>query len=195
MRIPDWLLKRLQDWAAGVMERRKPDFLIGPDKADPYMERWWIVPRNRVANIYLHRVRKSDDDRALHDHPWVNASVILETGYVEMLPVEQTPEGRALGPFRHALRPPGAVVARGPRAAHRLVTIADFERRHAPLAEFPARPAVTLFLTGPKLRTWGFWCERWIGGKFFGTPVPRFVPWQKFVNPADPGRPGPGCGD
>ena len=33
---------------------RKPDFVIGGHD-DPYMLRWWIIPRNRFFNIYLHK--------------------------------------------------------------------------------------------------------------------------------------------
>jgi len=32
---------------------RKPDFVIGRAGA-PYLERWWVIPRNRWFNIYLH---------------------------------------------------------------------------------------------------------------------------------------------
>ena len=35
-----------------------------------YLSRWHIIPRNRYFNIYLHKFVGSDDDRALHDHPW-----------------------------------------------------------------------------------------------------------------------------
>ena len=45
---------------------RAPDFVIGAD----YLRRWWVIPRNDSQNVYLHDIRKSDDDRALHDHPW-----------------------------------------------------------------------------------------------------------------------------
>lgn len=189
-RLPGFLLRRLQRWADRVMDSRPPDFVIdAPGR--PYLERWFAIPRNRLFNIYLHRVLRSDDDRALHDHPWVNASVILRTGYFELLPLEQTPEGRSLGPFRMIRRRVGEIVLRGPRTAHRLVTRSDcddFYRRW--------RPAETLFLTGPKLRTWGFWCtgrDR-LGAREEGDAWPRFVPWKDFVDPSDPGRPGPGCG-
>ena len=58
----------LQEWAATVMASRRPDFIIGPED-NPYMRRWFIVPRNPYQNIYLHEVLRSDDDRAGHDHP------------------------------------------------------------------------------------------------------------------------------
>ena len=52
----------------GSLHRRPPDFVIGG--ADrPYMRRWYLVPKNTQLNVYLHHFRRSDDDRALHDHP------------------------------------------------------------------------------------------------------------------------------
>ena len=48
---------------------REPDFIIGGHEA-PYLRRHWLIPRNRFFNIYVHEFLRSDDDRALHDHPW-----------------------------------------------------------------------------------------------------------------------------
>ena len=45
------------------------------------------------------------------------------------------------------------------------------------------RPFMTLFITGPKIRDWGFWCDK-------GT---RFVPWEKFTKNGVPGERGSGC--
>ena len=42
---------------------RAPDFVIGPID-NPYMLRWWLLPRNEVFNVYYHVIRHSDDDRA-----------------------------------------------------------------------------------------------------------------------------------
>ena len=52
-------------------------------KENPYLLRWWVIPRNRFFNVYLHKFLRDDDDRALHDHPWLSLSVILKGGYVE----------------------------------------------------------------------------------------------------------------
>ncbi len=69
-------------WFEKLAASRPPDFIIG-GKNDPYVRRWWIIPRNRFFNIYLHQFLHSDDDRALHDHPWVNFSYLLRGGYLE----------------------------------------------------------------------------------------------------------------
>lgn len=147
-----------------------PDFIIGSE-ADPYMWRWWILPRNTLFNIYLHRILRSDDDRALHDHPWINASVVLSGGYWEVLP-ELTPERTfPVPPQRKAWRKPGSIVLRWPTAAHRLEVV-------------DGGPATwSLFITGPKVREWGFWCPR------------GWKKWTDFVAPDNTGAIGPGCGD
>lgn len=75
MNIKDRIIERIA--------RRPPDFVIGGHER-PYLLRWWVIPRNPVFNIYLHQFRRSDDDRALHDHPWLfNASWLLSGEYVE----------------------------------------------------------------------------------------------------------------
>lgn len=127
----------LQVWAEGVMADRPPDFVIGPPE-NPYMRRWFIVPRNPFANLYLHEIVRSDDDRALHDHPWPSRSLIIAGGYFEHLP--------ALGmeTTRH-WRGPGWVGDRTAEQAHRLEVL-EGER------------AITLFFTGEKTREWGFHC-------------------------------------
>ena len=72
------------EWAENIM-RREPDFTIGP-LDNPYMRRWFVVPRNEFSNLYLHEILRSDDDRALHDHPWPSRSFIIDGGYFEHLP-------------------------------------------------------------------------------------------------------------
>ena len=147
-------LEDLQAWAREVMASREPDFVIG----DNYLRRWWIVPRNDGCNVYLHEINKSDDDRALHDHPWANTSMLLFGSYVE-----HTPDGRFV-------RTADDVVAREAEAAHRLEVI-------------PGEAAISLFITGPKVRDWGFHCPN------------GWVPWADFVDDRDKGQIGKGCGE
>lgn len=111
---------------------RAPDFIIGPHDA-PYLRRWWVIPRNRFFNIYLHQILKSDDDRALHDHPWVNVSILLRGSYREV-----TPRGEFV-------RKAGSLVFRRAKASHRLVVDSG-------------KCVWTLFVTGPVIREWGFHC-------------------------------------
>jgi hypothetical protein len=165
MRVPPPLLERLQAWSRRLRRSRQPDFLIG-DPAEPYLRRWWVIPRNRWFNIYLHEVLKSDDDRALHDHPWLNCSLILIGGYFE--------HGiRAGGVHERKWRGEGSVTLRSARAAHRLEVPRSAGTR-----------TVTLFITGPIIRHWGFHC-----------PTAGWRHWKDFTGPVPKGQVGRGCGE
>lgn len=116
---------------------RKPNLVIGGDE-NPYLRRWFVIPRNPVFNIYLHEIVRSDEDRALHCHPWFNLSILLEGQYVEHTI-------RAGGINRRITRRAGQWKFRTPWGAHRL----EIE---------PGTICRTLFLTGPRQREWGFHC-------------------------------------
>lgn len=125
---------------------RQPDVLIGVN----YLARWWLIKNVRDQdtgdqfslkkyhrtskwfNSYLHCVRSNDDDRALHDHPWLNISIIISGTYREVLA------------DRTRLRKPGDIVFRFGSTAHRLEVVEG--------------PVWSLFITGPKYREWGFRC-------------------------------------
>ena len=51
-----------RDWFKTLISG-KPHFVIG-GADDPYMLRWYLIPRNRRFNIYLHKFLRDDDDRA-----------------------------------------------------------------------------------------------------------------------------------
>ena len=131
----------LQRLAARVM-RRPANFVIG-EHDQPYLVRWWVIPRNRFFNVYLHQFYRSDDDRALHDHPWWNVSLVLVGEYIEH---------RILAGGIHTMtrRKAGSLVARMARTAHRIELLPD-------------STCTTLFLAGPRVRDWGFHCLRgWV---------------------------------
>ncbi len=136
---------------------RDPDMLIGPPD-DPYMLRWWLIPRNPEFNVYYHRILHDDDDRALHDHPWPSFSVLVRGALREVLQ----------GSVR-TIRA-GGCVYRGPHLAHRLELI-------------DGEPAETLFITGLRVREWGFHCPK------------GWVYWRDFVDGDNPGDIGRGCGE
>jgi hypothetical protein len=128
---------------------RAPDFIIGPAD-DAYLLRWYVIPRNRWFNIYLHHFKRSDDDRALHDHPWINMSILLTGSYLEHMP-------GGVVKLRHPWRPWAfwRLPMRRATAAHRVELI-------------DGNPVWTLFLTGPKIREWGFLCPQgWIHWTLF----------------------------
>lgn len=135
---------------------RDPDQVIGGHE-DPYLQRWHVIPRNCFFNIYLHLFLRSDDDRALHSHPWLfNFSWLLEGTYFEHLP-----GGKGV------LREAGAKKFRWGPAFHRI--------------ELVDGACWTLFITGPRVRPWGFMCPQ------------GFVHWRDFTSPHDSGVTGKGC--
>lgn len=143
---------------------RAPDFVIWDTAASkeegqvPYLLRWYLIPRNRFLNVYLHCFLRSDKD-VPHDHPWASLSVMLE----------------------------GVAVERRPGKEDRDIVAGDWVYRRASFAHqivVPDQSGVwTLFMTGPKVRDWGFLCPK------------RWVPWQEFVSDHDKGLPGAGCGE
>jgi len=128
---------------------RPPDVTIG-DPTDPYLRRWWVIPRNPVFNIYLHQFLKSDTDEALHDHPWWNISFLLKGEYLEVVPRFTIHPYRASNALKAILRRPGNPVFRRATAAHRVLL----------LGEPKPCPVWSLFVTGPVVREWGFHCPQ-----------------------------------
>lgn len=126
----------LSAWAERyIADHQRPDFHTGPEDGHQ-LQRWWIVPRNPFRNVYLHRFLRSDDARAIHDHPWDNESFILSGCYIEHMA-----DGSTLTRFT------GDIVSRKAIEAHR-VELIDNE------------PVTTLFTTGPVIRNWGFYCPQ-----------------------------------
>jgi hypothetical protein len=156
--------------------RRAPDLEIG-GHGNPYLRRWFVIPRNRLCNIYLHQFLRDDDDRALHDHPWgSNCSVLLDGRYIEVLFRREPVHGDPLPPQTRVVRRPGWLVFRRAATAHRVELFRDAEGR--------PMPVWSLFLTGPMLRSWGFWC-----------PAGRWVHWRSFTAGPRGEVVGAGCGD
>lgn len=108
--------------------KRPPDKTIGIN----YLQRWHVIERNKKANIYLHHYTGSDDPRALHDHPWWSLSILIRGELIE-----HNLNGKRIIPR-------WLPVIRSAKFAHRL--------------ELVTEDALTLFITGPVIREWGFHC-------------------------------------
>lgn len=146
--------QHIKKWLTGWL-KGGPHFIVGPHD-NPYLHRWYLLPRNPILNIYLHRFLRDDEDRARHDHPWPSVSILLRGRYVE-----ETPKGKRLFCA-------GSVVLRRSTHTHRI--------------ELPeGKHAWTLFITGPRLREWGFHCPR------------GWVHWREFTAPTNYGQTGKGC--
>ncbi len=97
----------------------------------PYLKRWvfWFG-----GTLRIHHFLASDEDRAVHDHPWWFVTFPL-TGYAEYIREGGVEVRRAVKPWRPHLR--GATF-----------------RHRVELLKFPTW---TVVLTGRKSREWGFW--------------------------------------
>ena len=147
--------------------RRGPDFVIG-GADDPYLRRWWVTPWSgkyrtdnggtdtwwkaivrRLPGVYLHEFLRDDDDRALHDHPWANVSILLRGQYVEHTIAAGGVETSTL------IQAPAVRVRWTGRIAHRIALV-------------DAVPCWSLFITGWRYRDSGFHCRKgWVFWKDF----------------------------
>ncbi len=103
--------------------------VIGPEN-NPYLTRY-IVVRFDSWGIYLHKLWRSDYERALHDHPWPFVSLLIRRGYSEV-----TEQGTKFHPVGSVLRRPA-------------------EWRHRVIIH--GKPAWSLVFVGRRIRKWGFW--------------------------------------
>ena len=180
-RVPAWLHRKLlRDWERVTASRTHNVRIPTDPKIPAYMLRWWKIRRNAFFNTYYHLVKRSDDDTALHDHPWWNFSIVLEGGYFE----HRILEG---GVNTKIWYPAGSVLFRRRGAyAHRLELVS----RSVPVvkshgvdpvtgdlvftgSEMQELPVKTIFVTGPVLRRWGFHHpEQWVDA----------YDWDEFLN-------------
>ncbi|MGH8075605.1 MAG: hypothetical protein ACREO4_16265 [Lysobacter sp.] len=166
-RLAAWLFIYLFNTVAMA---RAPDFIVGADSPDgAYLNRWWLIPRNRVFNVYLHEFLRDDDDRALHDHPWAWCSFLLHGEYIE----HTIADG---GIHRRQVRQAGSLKVSGPRRAHR-IELFDFGME----AQQGKERCWTIFITGPRMRRWGFHCPK------------GWVDFARFTKPGATGEMGAGC--
>jgi hypothetical protein len=121
---------------------------------DDYMDRWWLIGDEEdkgTTRVRVHHILRSDDDRALHDHPWDYTTVILLGGYWEhtvgtiedYLNDQDAYMGDDGSVYLRRWHGPGSVIRRKAEDRHRL--------------ELPdGQTAWTLFTMSPKRREWGF---------------------------------------
>ena len=108
---------------------------------DPYLLRWYLLRTKPVA-IYIHKFVRSDEDRALHDHPWDFIVIPIWQGYYEF-----SDKGKVrVWPLWSC--------------AHRYSTY----RHRVELVQ--GKPAWSIFIRFERNREWGFWPEGgWIHWK------------------------------
>lgn len=132
-RLPPFLLEALAEPLFQGVALTEPSQVLH-NGVDVYMRRWYIERSKQEGNVHLHETLRSDYDAEHHDHPWDNMSIWLRgTGREEIV----TGDGSTV----ILERPPGTVVFRNAQDRHRILI---------------EEPTWTLFLTGPKIREWGF---------------------------------------
>lgn len=166
MRIPKFILRRLQRWASAYMQNRPFDKLIRHVDGSPHFYRWyiWGAPKAPTDQHYSHNadvpfylylhVFVTDDEPDPHDHPRHNISLVLGAidkfsligkisnglGYCEWI------KGRLWW------RPAGTLIFRHAATPHRVILPKE------------APGVVSLFFGWRKVREWGFICPggRWV---------------------------------
>lgn len=150
--------------------------VIGPDR-NPYMVRYILFRWAQLPRVYVHKFLRSDDERALHNHPWWFLSLVLRGSYLEYNDTPPNPKVRKR--FSVGYRPLST--------RHRVALPNGFN----PDGSYGPQPCWTLVVTGPDVRGWGFWCreklDEWSARSYaeldqvgVQSHVDRFVPWREF---------------
>lgn len=173
MRVPSMILTPLRDRLLRIPQEREPDEIIGPgyrsrlrdgphrNVPNLFLKRWLLKPKDDWHNRYLHCFTRDDEDRALHDHPWWNLSILLDGSYYE--------HTIAKGGVHHReLLTAGDMKLRAPWDAHRVECLKEYDSLQ-PGTTLKPLPCWSLFLTGPVQHGWGFHCPgEWKDHKSFG---------------------------
>ena len=127
----------------------------------PLLTRYHLIA-TRAFGIYVHHLHVSDEDRALHDHPWSFVTVLLSSGYFEWTPTTAPRRTSARTDLRlvgyqvfcRSWYPRFSVLYRPAEWAHRLELV---------------RPTWTLVFRWRVRRAWGFFSPRgWLPWRAYG---------------------------
>jgi hypothetical protein len=142
-----------------VLHDVKPRIITGGDVYDQYLSRYYIIGAPKMADgsspydlygnpkraavfpdygfgLYVHKFHRSDNDRALHSHPWLWAlSFVIAGGYLEERRMVRRVINRTVAPL-----------------SINFISGNDFHR-----VDLLEKDAWTLFLVGPRAASWSFW--------------------------------------
>lgn len=151
---------------------------------DPYLHRWYVFKTRRIS-LFVHKFVRSDEDRALHDHPWSFLVVPVWRGYIEHSdrPMDNAEYITALlGAVDcysverflksvSVVSPRAAVVSRVLPILGTRYREATYRHRVQLLTDTAGNPlpAWSLFFHFEKVRDWGFWDK-----------VAGFIQWNKW---------------
>lgn len=179
-----WIDRKIDEFIQRIRDSRDP-ISIGDDPKAPTYWRWFVWPRNRFLNLYLHNFLR-DDAHDLHDHRMVNISFILQGSYFEERFLAKVVPGATLPRTGRTVRPQYSFTFRLPATPHRVVLRRDTYDK--PI------PSWSLFLGFPHWRNWGFWCPGKDGRSAFWREHEAYA---MSANPTESnyGRKGRGCDD
>lgn len=124
----------------------------------PYLFRWYLIRREALA-LFLHRFVRSDEDRALHDHPWNFLVIPIWRGYIEHSDRENPTTG-VRSEVSARVWPIIGMRLRQAEYRHRVELLNGKDGQ--PL------PSWSIFLRFKSRRLWGLW------------PKEGFVAWNKW---------------
>lgn len=156
-RIADWLIQRAMKTPYTHLEG--------------YMDRFWlfnayrkedgqeITPIPWLPSIRIHHIKRRDEDRHHHDHPWDARSIILKNHYVELrlvpaLEVYGKCDGVIVDQGYHWVEGEPHHLVRFLRVASDTTTL-KFGEYHT-ITEVPEGGVWTMFITYTYKGTWGF---------------------------------------
>lgn len=124
---------------------------------DIYLTRWFVV-RWKCFAIFIHKFHRSDEDRALHDHPWNFIVIPIWRGYIEHY--ERTriavTAGLAVISGKRRVWPIIGTRYRPAGFRHRVELIRPPDPTQ-PRGFSRELPSWSIFIRFRRIREWGFW--------------------------------------
>lgn len=145
----EWLTEKV---AALCEKYGRVEYITGSGgRDDVYMIRYFVI-KSRWLNLYIHRFMRSDRDD-LHDHPWNFVTYLVRGAYTEKKWNPKTKTIDVTRRFNHHTHGPikaNVFVYRRATDQHQVITDQVYTMQGADNAP------LTVCLTGPKIRDWGF---------------------------------------
>lgn len=186
-----FVVHKLMQWCERTGRVMKITGSAGPD--DVYLIRYYVV-RSRYFNIFIHQFLRSDRDD-LHDHPWNFVTYLVSGSYTENRFNPKTGKVEATrrinAPYDDYMQKvhlkQNTLVYRRATDQHQVVVDQDLKEKDKDKA------ALTLFISGPTKREWGFIKEEesmFFNERQAGIKMRTWVDWRTYLGlPKDtPGR-------
>jgi hypothetical protein len=141
----------------GIWPKKRVIWSCQADRG-PLLVRYFLI-QTRWFAVFLHKLCASDEDRALHDHPWSFVTFLFHRGYWEHCE-EQSLDHDTLGWVQTA-----TPVRRWRRRFSILWRPAEWRHR----LELKHQPTWTLVLRLRRRRVWGFFTkDGWLDWRSYG---------------------------